>query len=142
MPPMENTPDRVTHVGPSSDLGPGGHSDVLDTTASAAEEISPPLPIISEHEVILATAAATAASPSFEDWPSLQERPDSDADATEDAGACTKDSAVQAKSGWIATLLRRGTRSGNARPARWRYPPRLDGEFIADARMDREMYRL
>lgn len=115
MPPMKNAPDSETHIVLSSGLGLGCRNDASDTTASAAEESSPPLPIISEHAVILGTVAATAVSPSFEE---------------------------ELDRGWIATLLRRGTRSRTARPASRRYPRRLDGEFIADARMDREMRRL
>lgn len=123
MPPMENTPGRVTHISPSSDPGLPRRNNALDTTASAAEQVSPPLPIISEHAVILGTVAATAVSPTFEG------ELDGDADAIERAG-------------WIETLWRRVAPARNGRPPRRHYPQRLDGEFIADARMDREMYRL
>jgi PAS domain S-box-containing protein len=38
----------------------------LETTASPAKELSPPQPTITKHEVIFATAAATAVTPSRE----------------------------------------------------------------------------
>lgn len=80
------------------------------------------LPIISEHQVILGTVAATAVTPSFQD---------------EDGVA--DDLEVPARSGWMATLLRRITPSGNSRR---HYSARKDSEFMMDARIAREMHRL
>jgi hypothetical protein len=91
-------------------------SDILNrsdtATATAAEEVSPPLPIISEQQVVFGTAAATRAK-------RLEAPPDS---------------------GWVTRLARRITGSRDGRPPRTPYPAQY--EFIADARMDREMYRL
>jgi PAS domain S-box-containing protein len=65
MPPMPDGSDRGTHASPSADLGRCCPSDALQTTASPAEELSPPLPVITKHEVILGTAAAIAVAPSL-----------------------------------------------------------------------------
>jgi len=96
--------------------------------------VSPPLPIISEHAVILGTAAATAVAPSFEG------ELDSEDAASQDNAA--KRPAAPRRSGWIVALGRLVMPSPDRRPPRRHYPARLDSEFIADARMDREMYRL
>lgn len=78
-------------------------------TAVVDDEVSQPLPIISEQQVVFGTVAATApkASPAR---------------------------------GWVARLARRMTPSRKKRPPRPHYPAQYG--FIADARMDREMYRL
>jgi hypothetical protein len=81
-------------------------------TATGADDVSPAPPIISEQQVVFGTAAATAAE-------GLK---------------------PPAKRGWVARLARRITGSRDGRPARPHYP--ADYGFIADARMDREMYRL
>ncbi len=46
-------------------LQAGTPSDALQTTASPAEELSLPLPVVTKHEVILGTAAAIAVAPSL-----------------------------------------------------------------------------
>jgi hypothetical protein len=108
----------------------------VETKATATEDVSPPLTIISEHGVNLATAAATAAAPSWEG-----ELGDED-DAFERDDAARKSFAAPKRSGWTATLARLVTPSRNQRAHRRHYPSRLDSESVADARMDREMYRL
>ena len=134
---MEDGSDTVTHTGPSADPGLRRPKDTLDTTASAAEEVSPPPPpIISEHQVIFGTVAATAGPPSFEDEPDVENA------AIGGDDAVAKGIAEKANSSWIAKLLRRGAPSPNGRPPRRHYPTHLDRQAIADARMDREMYRL
>lgn len=88
--------------------------DIATTTGD--EEVSPRLPIvqpiISEQQVVFGTAAATAA----------------------------KALKAPASGGWVARLARRIVGSRDERPARRHYPAQYG--FIADARMDREMYRL
>jgi hypothetical protein len=81
-------------------------------TAVGDDEVSPPLPIISEQQVVFGTVAATA--------PEALKKP--------------------ANRGWVARVTRRVTPSRKERPARPHYPAQYG--FIADARMDREMYRL
>jgi PAS domain S-box-containing protein len=65
MPSMPNGSDRGTHASPSAHLARCCPSDALQTTASPAEEHSPPLPVTTEHEVNLSTAAAIAVAPSL-----------------------------------------------------------------------------
>jgi PAS domain S-box-containing protein len=65
MPSTPNRSDRGTHTNPSADLGRCCPSDALQTTASPAEELSLPLPVVTKHEVILGTAAAIAVAPSL-----------------------------------------------------------------------------
>jgi PAS domain-containing protein len=65
---MPSTPNRFarrTHTNPSADLGRCCPGDALQTTVSPAEELSPPLPVVTKHEVILGTAAAIAVAPSL-----------------------------------------------------------------------------
>ncbi|MBV8790126.1 MAG: hypothetical protein JOZ00_26015 [Mycobacterium sp.] len=69
-------------------------------------------PLITEQQVVFGTAAATA----------------------------PKDLRAPAKGGWVARLARRMAPSRTERPPRPHYPAQYG--FIADARMDREMYRL
>jgi hypothetical protein len=136
---MPSTPDRsdtVTHARSGADPGLCWPSGTSEMTAPATEEISPPLPLVSEHQVMLGTAAATAVTPSIEG-----EIEDEDA-ALDGADAAAKRPAALTKSGWIARLTRLVTPSHDPRPPRRHYPPRLDREFIADARMEREMHRL
>ena len=66
---MRSTPNRshaVIHASPSTDPELCCPRDALETTASPAEELSPPQPTITTHEVILGTAGATAVTPSLE----------------------------------------------------------------------------
>jgi PAS domain S-box-containing protein len=66
---MPSTPNRsraVIHASPSTDPGLCCPKDALETSASPAEELSPPQPTITEHGVILGTAAAIAVTPSLE----------------------------------------------------------------------------
>lgn len=65
MPSTPNGSDRGTHASPSAHLGRCCPSDALQTTAPPAEEHSPPLPVTTEHEVNLSTAAAIAVAPSL-----------------------------------------------------------------------------
>ena len=136
---MPSTPDRsdtVIHASPSADPGLCSPKDALETKAPDEQEVSPPLPIISKHRVILGTAAATAAPPS------MGGELDSEEAAPEGQDAAAESPAAPGRTGWIATLVRLVTPSRDRRPRRQHYPTRLDSEFIADARMDREMYRL
>ena len=134
---MSSTPHRSdTAIHASSSADPGLCCPGEETKAPAAEEVSAPLGIISEHQVILGTAAATAVEPSFEG------ELDGEDAATEREDAAAKSLAALGKSAWIATLARLVTPPRNWRPRRRHYPTHLDREFIADARMDREMYRL
>jgi hypothetical protein len=105
-------------------------------TASAVEEISPPLAIVSEHQVMLGMAAAAAVEPSFDG-----ELEGEDA-ALDGEDAAAKRPAAPERSGWIARLTRQVRSSRNGRPPRPHYFPRLEPEFIGDARMEREMHRL
>jgi hypothetical protein len=125
---MPSTPIEPVNVAlftASGDSGlscPSPRAD-LETTAPAAEEVSPPPTLITEHEVMLGTAAALAPAPSFEGQDGAAE------------GAVGR-----GKSGWIAAFARLVTPSPDRRSPRRHYPPRLD--FMEDARMAREMYRL
>ena len=124
MPSTPTGPANITHFSARGDSGlarpsPGADSE---TTAPAADKVSPPT-LITEHEVMLGTAAALAPAPSFEDQ-----------DAAAEAAA------GRVRSGWIAALARLVTPSPDRRPPRQHHPPRLD--FIEDAHMAREMYRL
>ncbi|HUH71585.1 MAG TPA: hypothetical protein VLZ05_23510 [Mycobacterium sp.] len=137
---MPSTPtrsDAVIHTG--ADPGRCCPSHALETAAPPAEEVAAPLPIIAEHEVILSTAAATAVTPS------LEGELDGEDAATEGEDTAAKRPGAPRKRrrrSWIATLVRLVTPSRNRRPRRRHYPTHLDREFIADARMDREMHRL
>ena len=139
--PVSDNPS-VSHLSDNPTISAGADpglccpSHALETTAPPSEEVAAPLPIIAEHVVILGTAAATAVEPSFEG-----ELEGEDA-ATEGEDAAAKCLAAPGRSGWIATLARLVTPSRNRRPRRRHDPTHLDREFIADARMDREMYRL
>jgi hypothetical protein len=117
-------PADVTHFTASRDSGLSCTSPRADseTTAPAAEEVSSPT-VITEHEVMLGTAAALAPAHSFEG---------------EDAAGVV--AVGRGGSGWIAALARLVTPSPDRRPPRQHYPPRLD--FTEHARMAREMYRL
>jgi hypothetical protein len=128
--------DTVTHTSPSPDLGLRHPQDASDATGSAADDVLSPPPIISEHQVMLGTVAATAVPPSFEG------QLDGENAAIEGDDAVAKGIAAQSNSGWIAKLVRRVAPSRNSRPARRHRATHLDRQFIADARMDREMYRL
>lgn len=85
-------------------------------TAAGDDGVSPRLPavtpVISEQQVVFGTAAATAAN-------ALK---------------------PPTERGWLARLARRIAGPGDERPPRPHYPAQYG--FIADARMDREMYRL
>ena len=124
---MPSTPSEPADVIPFSASGdsvlsrPSPRAD-SETTAPAAEEVSPQPTLITEHEVMLGTAAALAPAPSFEGQDEAE-------------GAMGRETR-----GWFATLARLATRSPHQRPPRQHYPPRLD--FREDARMAREMYRL
>ena len=125
MPSTPNEPGSVTQFTASGHSGfscPSRGADP-ETTVLAAEEVSPPLAVISEHEVMLGTAAASAAARSFEG---------------EDAAA--QQAAAARRSGWIAMLTRLVTPSLDGRPPRRHYPLRLG--FNEHARMAREMRRL
>lgn len=136
MTPTPNTSDTVTPVPSGTDSGPCGHGDPVETTDFIAEEVSPPPAVISEHRVLLATAAAVTEAPTF----------DGELDGQDDrggiAGAHAEGAAAPQKRGWFAALARRIGASRDGRPPRRHYPRRLDFEFVEDARMDREMYRL
>jgi hypothetical protein len=136
MPSTPTTSDTVLNASASADPGlrrPGG---ALELTAEATEKVSPPLALISEHEVLFGTAAAIAVTPSFEGELEAEDAVigQQDVDA--------KSHETPKRSGWIATVARRVRTSRDGRPPRQHCPPRLGSEFIADARMDREMYRL
>jgi hypothetical protein len=127
MPSTPIEPENVTLLIASGDSGlscpsPRPRAD-WETTAPAAEEVSPPPTLITEHEVMLGTAAALAPAPSFEG---------------QDAAA--HGAVGRGWSGWIAALARLVTPSPDRRPPRQHYPPRLD--FTEHARVAREMYRL
>jgi hypothetical protein len=125
MPSTPIEPADVTDLTASGDSWLSCPSPTADseTTPPAAEEVSPPPTLITEHEVMLGTAAALAPAPLFEGQ---------DADAERAVG--------RGRSGWIAALARLFTSSPDRRPPRQHYPPRLD--FMEDARLAREMYRL
>ena len=125
---MPSTPSEPADVIPFSASGdsvlsrPSPRAD-SETTAPAAEEVSPQPTLITEHEVMLGTAAALAPAPSYEGLEGAAE------------GA-----AVRGRTGWMAALARLLTSSPDRRSPRQHYPPRLD--FMEGARMAREMYRL
>jgi hypothetical protein len=125
MPSTPIEPADVTQFTATGDSGlscPSPRAD-SETTAPAAEKVSPPPTLITEHEVMLGTAAALAPAPWFEG---------------EDAAA--EGAVGRGRSGWIAALARLVTPSPDRRPPRRHYPPRLD--FTEHARMARKMYRL
>jgi PAS domain S-box-containing protein len=65
---MPSTPvgsDTGIHASSSADPGLCCPGDALETTALPAEEFSPPLPVITKHEVILGTPAAIAVAPAL-----------------------------------------------------------------------------
>jgi hypothetical protein len=118
-------PADVTRLTANGDSGLSNRSPRADSepTPPAAEKVSPPSTLITEHEVMLGTAATLARPPSFED----------EDDAAEVA-------VRRGRRGWIAALARLVTPSPDQRRPRRHYPARL--EFMEDARMAREMYRL
>jgi hypothetical protein len=124
-----DTSDAVIHASASPDLRQCSHRDAPETKAPAAEDVSAPVAFISEHRVMLGTAAATAVAPSLDD-------------ELDGADAAAKTLAAPRSSGWIATLVRLVTPSRDQRPRRRHYPARFDSDFMADARMAREMLRL
>ena len=137
---MSSTPDTsntVLNTYPSAGRVLQAPNGALPMRAATAMQVSPaPLTIISEHEVRLGTAASTAVTPAFD------EELEGEDVAIEQQDAASKSFAAQHRSGWIATLSRRIRTSGDRRPPHQFYPTPLDSEFIADARMAREMYRL
>ena len=88
---------------------------------------SRPLPLISAHQVMLGTAAATAGAVTF----------DNDVDSP---GEPTDEPVAPSR--WMSAFTRRVRGSHERRPRSPYYPTRRESEFIADARMHREMYRL
>ena len=86
--------------------------------------------IISEHEVMLGTAAALAGAPTFE------------GEIEDDPVEAAALSPGIRKTRWLGTLARRIRTSGERRPQRPHYVRHLEHEFMVDARMSREMYRL
>ena len=118
-------PAGVTLGTANGDSGPSRPSRRADaeTTGPAAVEVAPAPTLITEHEVMLGTAAALAPAPSYEGLEGAAE------------GA-----AVRGRTGWMAALARLRTSSPDRRSPRQHYPPRLD--FMEGARMAREMYRL
>jgi hypothetical protein len=125
MPSTSIEPANLTHFPARGESGLSGPSPRADTgsTAPAAEEVSPPPTLITEREVMLGTAAALAPAPSFEGQ-----------------DAADEEAVAWRRRGWIAALARLLTASPDGRPRRRHCPPRLD--FMEDARMAREMYRL
>ena len=123
---MSLTPATLNTV-PGADVTLSRDVEAQQTSADVPDEVTRPLPVISEHEVLIGTAAAIAGTPTFEG--ELEE-------------AVAHEVAVTKRSGWIAALTRRLNHSDTQRPPRRHYPRRVDSDYIADARMAREMLRL
>jgi hypothetical protein len=136
MPSAPDPSNMPLNASPSADQGFCDLGGALEMTVAAAEKVSPPPAVISEQVVILGTAAATAVTPSFEG-----ELEDEDP-AIEQQDAAAEGLWLPTRSGWISRLARRVRTSRDGRPPKRHYPSRLDSDFIADARMDRETYRL
>jgi len=92
--------------------------------------------IIGEHEVALGTAAATAIAPSFDG-----ELEGEDA-ALKGQDAAASWPAAPRRSDWVAMLARLATPSRDLRPRCPQHPGRLHSDYLAGARMAREMGRL
>ena len=126
--------DTVIHASPGAQPRRYCSGNAPKTKAITAEEVSPPLVVISEHEVALGTAAAIAITPSL------------DGELTsEDAVLATGHAAAEmpaapSRSGWIGALARLFTPPPGRRPRRTVH--RVHYDCIADARMAREMHRL
>lgn len=118
------TSDSVTGAGRSTEAAPRGREEALERLTPGAGTVAHPLPLISAHQVLLGTAAATADAPTFDDEP--------------EADAAVPSPAVL-RSGWMGAVARRIWGPHERRPY---YPARSESEFMADARMSREMHRL
>jgi hypothetical protein len=137
MPSTPDTSNTVLNTYPRAGRVLQAPKGAVPMRAAAAKQVSPaPLTIISEHEVLLGTAATTAVTPAFD-----EELEGADI-AIEQQNAASKSLAAQHRSGWIATLAWRIRTSRERRSPHQFYAAPLDSEFIADARMAREMYRL
>jgi hypothetical protein len=105
---IPDSSDSATLARPSA--GPG--RNFPGTKAADAEDVSPPLVFISEHEVALGTAAAT------------------------------KKPRIPRRNGWIAPLARLVKPSRNRRSQHPPHPGNRHSDYLAGARMAREMCRL
>ena len=136
MPSTPDTSDSLLKASASADPELGSPERALELTDEANEKLSPHLAIISEHNVMLGSAAALAGAPSFE---GELEREDALIEQQEEI---TKNIGAQRRISWLGMLAKRFSTSRDRRPPRQHYPSPRDSQFIADARMDREMYRL
>lgn len=135
MPATPNTSKTVPEAGQPADPKPRFAEEALERLLiPATQKTSEPQIIISEHQVMLGTAAATALAPSFEG--------ELDTDDLVVGDPAAQIIAVPQKSGWLGLFARRAKTPRDRRPTRRYYPPRFDCDYIADARMAREMYRL
>jgi hypothetical protein len=110
---IPDSSDSVVLANPSSEPRRDGPEKFTGTKAVDADEVSPPLVIISEHEVALGTAAATGIAPP-----------------------------APRRNGWIATLARLAKPSRDRCPQHPQHPGSRRSDYLAGARMAREMCRL
>jgi len=119
MPSTSDSSDPGTHAGTSVEPRRHCPGKVPGTSAFTVGDVSPPLVTNGEHPSSLGTAAATDVAP-----------------------GAIQDGTAASRSGWIASLARLVTPSGG-RPREFRpHPGRLHSDYLASARMEREMRRL
>jgi hypothetical protein len=127
MPSTQDSSDSVTHASPSAELRRYCPAKVPGTKAATAGDVSPPAVIIGEPEVALG-AAATGIAPSL--------------DGELDGRDAMQDDAAPSRNGWIASLARLVTPSGDRRRECRPQSGRRHSDYLAGARMAREMRRL
>ncbi|ORW54627.1 hypothetical protein AWC20_19210 [Mycobacterium parmense] len=123
----------VANAGQPAVTNPGRAEESLERPVPAADEAAPVQTVISEHQVLLGSAAATAVPPSFESELEVEEP------ALDELHA---DAVVAPRKIAWTRLFKRREEARRDRRARPHYPARFESDFIADARMHREMYRL
>jgi hypothetical protein len=135
MPSTSSTSDNAMHVRPDADPEPGRAADVVDSNPPAVDGLPSSSSVISEHRVMLGTAASVAPAPSLDDEPDGEDAPQGETPTPETRVG-------SARNRWIARLMGLGKTPRDRRPRRPHYLRRFDYTFIADARMAREMDRL
>ena len=128
MPSTSDSSDSATHASPGAEPRRYCPGKVPGAKAATAKDVSPAAAIIVEHKVALGTATRTRIAPSL----------NSELDG-EDA---MQEGAVPSRTGWIATLARLVTPSRDRRPQCPQHPGHLHSDYLAGARMAREMRRL
>jgi hypothetical protein len=128
MPSTSDSSDSARHASTSVEPRHYCHGKVPGAGAFTVGDVSPPPVTRGGHPPSLGTAAATDIAPSW--------------DSERDVRDARQDGAAPSGNGWIASLARLVKPSGDGRRECRPHPGRLHSEYLAGARMAREMRRL